>query len=481
MLFTAVFSGLFSAYSFTQSGFLLDTTFSDDGINVYDLDQGSFDQSMRALPLSGGKLLMVGTRDSDLAFVKHLPDGSLDATFGQGGMSFYTSPDNYFERPIANLDSDGNILVAGSFAISGNTHMRLYRFHPDGSLDTGFGNNGFVQPDLGASPFVKVIKFQDDGKIVVGGYVITGGFSTHQFFMVRYNSDGSPDNTFSSDGIVVKPYAGESRAFDIDLQQDNGIIIVGEISNSPGTDYIVYRYTSTGSLDNTFNNGQGSFSYPDGSATSVHVLADNKILLGGSSATIRLNASGTIDNSYGNQGYVLNSPSEDLVHVHNHSWLLKKTDNYSFKITLLDSLGTIFPLPGSSSDTINLPISTSDYSLSAQADGKIIVTGQATSAFDFIVIRLLNIYGVTSVEEHLFPQKDFLIYPNPFNQILHSRTELTGQFHIKLYDSAGKLVYEHQLSELMETTFFQRGTYFYEIFESSENPTPIRCGKLIKN
>src|ERR1700761_1275758 len=86
--------------------------------------------------------------------------GSLDPTFGNGGVSTITIPGN--NSGIVNgavLQSDGKIVVQGSFGVA--------RVLPSGAIDTTFGSGGFAQAP--ASSNFGAVGLQADGKILVAG------------------------------------------------------------------------------------------------------------------------------------------------------------------------------------------------------------------------------------------------------------------------------------------------------------------------
>jgi len=74
-----------------------------------------------------------------------------------------------------------------------------------GNLDPTFDTDGKVTTDFGSSnDFAEAIAVQPDGKIVVAGYAFVG--SANDFALVRYNTDGSLDTTFDTDGKVTTAF-----------------------------------------------------------------------------------------------------------------------------------------------------------------------------------------------------------------------------------------------------------------------------------
>ena len=113
------------------------------------------------------------------------------------------------------LQPDGKILVAGESRQGGDYNMALTRYNADGSLDTSFGGgDGIVTTDLGSGQddTVNSITLQPDGKILLAGSLEVGGDC--DFVLARYTSTGSLDTSFGLGGIVATDFAfgGDDRA-----------------------------------------------------------------------------------------------------------------------------------------------------------------------------------------------------------------------------------------------------------------------------
>lgn len=127
-------------------------------------------------------------------------DGSLDATFDNDGWTTTDFGSNDEGIAVA-LQSDGKIVVAGN----SNNDFAVARYNSNGSLDTSFDSDGMLTTDLtGGNDEAQAVAIQSDGKIVVAGRSYTG--SSYDFAVVRYNSDGTLDTTFSDDGIVTTDF-----------------------------------------------------------------------------------------------------------------------------------------------------------------------------------------------------------------------------------------------------------------------------------
>lgn len=166
------------------------------------------------------------------------------------------------------IQTDGKIILGGTIYNSALLNdFVLIRVNPDGSLDTGFGNNGIVVTDVSLYDRADTIKLQPDGKILVAGdrYSFT---TNDDFAVVRYNSDGSLDTSFGTDGVATANFNGSSdeHCNNMILQNDGKILLVGTTAtdDSAQTDLMMARFSSTGLPDNTFGNGIGKVSHPIG-------------------------------------------------------------------------------------------------------------------------------------------------------------------------------------------------------------------------
>jgi uncharacterized delta-60 repeat protein len=157
-----------------------------------------------------------------------------------------------FASSIA-IQKDNKVVVAGD--AWGRPCM--IRFDTTGNLDFTFGQEGkvFAAWDCGCNPCKTAIKFQEDGKIVLGTR-FHNGLDT-DFIIARFYPDGTPDLTFGENGAVV-PQIGPSDDWCncIDVQQDGKILAGGASETAPGADddcrFGLARYNQDGTMDASF-------------------------------------------------------------------------------------------------------------------------------------------------------------------------------------------------------------------------------------
>jgi uncharacterized delta-60 repeat protein len=193
-----------------------------------------------------------------------------------------------------------------------------------GDLDLTFGGDGTVTTDLGSidttTQLARSVAVQADGKIVAAG-MTTNSFAPWDFFLARYNADGSLDVSFGEDGKTTVDFGnsydeGWSVAID-----GSGRIIVGGVSDQGGAtgfDFAVARLNDDGTLDTSFS-GDGratvDFGSVDDYGRSVAIDGSGRIVVvgttiqaqGGSTgpsdfAIARLNDDGTLDTSFSDDG-----------------------------------------------------------------------------------------------------------------------------------------------------------------------------------
>ena len=199
-----------------------------------------------------------------------------------------------------------------------------------GDLDPTFGNGGVVTtPFTNFSDVASSIQVQLDGKIIVSGHSYAyDGFEDVDYvvsgFIARYNSSGTLDASFGSNGKIVTGDYYENVGGKTALQPDGKIVAIGQKLNffAPGQveiNFAVWRYNANGTLDASFGTG-GKVSTPVGIlhdwARDVVLQPDGKIVVMGLIAEngngsiykfgiVRYNPDGSLDNNFGTGGKVV--------------------------------------------------------------------------------------------------------------------------------------------------------------------------------
>ncbi len=278
----------------------LDSSFDSDGIKTTKI--GSFDVEARSIVIQNDeKIVVAGVANRDrpsstLVVVRYNSDGTPDSTFDVDGISVL--PDGYHlglsTLPVqcAALQSNGKIVIAGYSGTSGNSDFFAARLNTDGTLDNTFDNDGIVITDINSSEDnAGSVLIQSDGKFLIAGtasWSPSSGFYS-KFVVARYNVDGTPDNSFADSGILQDNITTKSTSFTkSELQPDGKIISVGKTWNGTDYDFLVARFNNNGKVDSSFNaNGQRITDLGgDDNVLSVFIQNDQKIILLGSSNSL---------------------------------------------------------------------------------------------------------------------------------------------------------------------------------------------------
>jgi len=289
-------------------------TFGVDGKVTTDISGNDYAYAMTIQ--MDGKVILAGTTglsESSFALTRYNLDGTLDNTFGGDGIVVINTGGNAIARSIA-VQSDGRIVVAGSTSVGFSSNFTVIRINSDGSLDKSFDHDGIVITEIyeGFSS-ASALALQNDGKIVVAGSV--GYYKSGSFAIARYNTDGSIDSTFDNDGIALVEAGLNGNINAIALQSDGKIVAAGyRHVDYFSTQSALLRFNTNGSLDNTFgDNGIITKRLaPQNEFYTVAIQTDGKILAGGFSESpigrnlvlARYNENGTPDNSFDGDGEI---------------------------------------------------------------------------------------------------------------------------------------------------------------------------------
>ena len=216
------------------------------------------DDATRVLGLSEGRFLVAGSAGGSFALARYAKDGTLDAGFGGAGKvttDVTAGVDRIFDLRV---EPDGSILTAG---MAGD-QFAMVRYTQDGSLDPTFGDGGVVLTTEGFVGTPTTVRMQPDGKLLAAGYADTGASGEPQYSISRFTTNGALDATFGAGGRVATGFDlsdEASRAYAILVQPDGRIVVAGNSSEGSG-DYRMFslaRYLSNGTLDASFGGANG--------------------------------------------------------------------------------------------------------------------------------------------------------------------------------------------------------------------------------
>jgi uncharacterized delta-60 repeat protein len=262
-----------------------------------------------------GKIVLAGYAfngtDNDVALVRYEAGGELDTNFN--GTGKVITPIGVLGETATEvaIQNDGKAVVSVITHNGIDNDFAVLRYNIDGSLDNSFGNGGKMIVDL-HDDIAFSIAIQSDGKIL-----IAGGGNGGEFAVVRFNTNGTLDTGFNGTGYVFTSIgSGADTGWKVAVQGDGKIVVAGVSSNGSNTDCAVVRYNSNGTLDPTFN-GTGKvvtdFAGSDDVGYGLGLQSDGKIVVSGSTgngsnrdfALVRYNTDGSLDTSFGGTGKVV--------------------------------------------------------------------------------------------------------------------------------------------------------------------------------
>ena len=394
----------------------LDTTFDTDGKATTNFDNETSEAQLVALQ-PNGKITVVGyTGSRKLAIARYNIDGSLDTTFDTDGKATSSVDVGDYAQSVA-IQPDGKIIVVGRIDTNDGSDISLLRYNQDGSIDTTFDTDGRVTTNIGTIDYAESVAVQPDGKIIVVGSSYIN--SQYDFTVVRYNTDGSLDTTFDGEtgnngnGIVLTSFSsGNDQAISVVVHTDGKIIVAGHTSGSSSDDFAVVRYNTNGSLDTTFDTDGKVTTDIDNNSNdrprSVLVQSDGKVIFRGSHngadfAVVRYNTDGSLDTTFDTDGKVTtNFAHEDdyltSMALHTDGKIIFAGGSYingsdDFAVVRYNpsgSLDTTFDTDGKVTTNIGIRSSIDQAkSVALQSDGKIIIAGRTrpSSTEDFVVVR----------------------------------------------------------------------------------------------
>lgn len=486
----------------------VDPNFGDEGMVKTDIN-GKFDDATDIYILDNGKILaagnsMVGSH-YEFAVAQFLSDGTLDESFGESGFATIEFSTFHCLVKAITVQEDGKIILVGNYDNNYYTDPAIARFNEDGTIDTTFGVDGLVKFDLSAQfdDFNDVV-VQPDGKIVVAGSSYKYG--TDDFLLVRFNEDGSTDNSFGVDGFVYSDFdETEDVIYSVLLQKDKKILVSG-YSGYGSVYFAAARYLENGLLDPTFSI-DGKITIESGSRAdksySMAFQSDSSIVLAGNhhaGATdeymfARISTFGVLDNTFGTGGilYISTLNATDIIKdvvVQSDDKIVacgsRNNEAVFVRVTRNGALDNTFGVDGilmlAEADNTNIL-----NALAITADNFVIGAGSANQDdySDFLLLQI-NVDIQSSIHNTNGVIVSDNIYPNPAknNITIKLNTEFGNLQEIGIYSLNGEEVYsqrhvssQHSISITLPSQL-QPGLYFVNLkYEKGNTSTKIQIIK----
>ncbi len=505
----------------------LDNTFSGDGKETTVVSAG-LDLVAGIDIQPDGKIVVCGTANlNQFAVVRYNTNGSLDNSFGTGGMVVMNVSPGSEGATSVKVQPDGKILVAGYATLSGTDDFALVRFNTNGTLDNTFGTVGIVTTAIGnAGESVSALALQPDGKIIAAGHM-NNISAPRRFVVARYTTTGVLDASFGASGTATAaPTTGHNYAFAVGLQPDGKIVLGGRSYNTANYDFSIVRFDATGLLDNTFGTG-GTAVTPVGAAdmgAALVIQANGKIVVAGYAnngsntdfALVRYLPGGTLDNAFGTNGIVTHSVGAGMDEIRAASLqtdgklviagtVLNGGNSIDFAVARyhLDCqvvsapasiAGNSLVCPGSNTYSVapvsgaiayswSLPVGWSGSStshmitvnVSASSSGTLqaaAVGSCNTSSFTTLPVTVSSCVGI---EENVQDEFGFGLYPNPANGYFTIETEQPGTYHYTIINSLGALVSTGEFDSSTRLNLTGCVAGYYQVTITNSNNVP--CGR----
>jgi uncharacterized delta-60 repeat protein len=435
----------------------LDPSFGTGGFVTTDF--GSRDDfGVGAAIQPDGKIVVAGNSGAvgafavDFALARYNPDGSLDTTFGSGGIarSDFGAPLDAASDVV--VQPDGKLVAAGLSA--GN--FAVARYNPDGSLDATFGSNGLSIIDFGSNDQANAIILQADGKLVAAGFTLPPSFAG-DFALARLNANGSLDTTFGNGGKVTTEFGSFDLGFDAAVTADGRIVVAGRT----GDDFALARYDMNGTLDGSFGIGGKVTTNLGGSDQPFAIALDaaGRVIAAGTSsndfALARYNADGSLDAGFGVGGTVTTDfaagssdtafgvvvqPGGGITAAGGSSSV---SGSSSFALARYDSTGNLdasFGAGGKVTTAFPSPLSNA-LDLLTQPDGKVVAIGgtrdlAVSGSGDFALVRYLGAPSAITVVVDVKPGNEDNVVPLKSNGVVTVAILTTDSFDAATVDPA---------------------------------------------
>ncbi|MBK8676939.1 MAG: FG-GAP repeat protein [Cellvibrionales bacterium] len=316
--------------------------------------------------------------------------------------------------------ADGKLVAVGNtYNAKGMKQFALLRYNLDGTLDTTFNGTGMVITKISdlAVPVddAKAVIQQSNGRLVVVGVTASG--VNNDCALVRYNKDGSLDETFGEQGIVTMGFGTkDDTCLSIIQQADDKLVVAGETAGAGNdkADFALARFNTDGSLDSSFGSGgkvTTDFNGTVNNGRSVIQLADGKLLMAGYSdynfALTRYNTDGSLDTTFDADGKLFVDIASDRDYAIS---VLQQADDQlvlagytnvnpgnktNFAVVRLNQDGSFDPSFNSTGKLV-LSVDSNNNAVAKviqQTDGKLVLAGSTITSSKHMALVRLNTDG----------------------------------------------------------------------------------------
>ena len=268
-----------------------DSSFNGDGKVLLDLSAGDDEILSLALTVDGHILAGGYTtqgRDRDFTLLRFNSDGSLDTGFGNQGKVVTSVGNSHDEITAMAVDEDGALLVAGSAEGTLGRVIVLGRYLADGRLDPSFSDQGLSLIGIGMDVVAQGMVIREDGSAVISGSYADG--ETVRMVLAGFTPDGLIDTGFGENGVAVTKYTRQiSEGYGLFQDQDGDLFVAGSVGPEGERSAAIFRFTDQGVPETSFGE-DGALIAEIGSEDDVfYSLAGNETTLHASGFTTTYN------------------------------------------------------------------------------------------------------------------------------------------------------------------------------------------------
>jgi uncharacterized delta-60 repeat protein len=484
----------------------VDSAFGVNGLVKHTFDDRNIGEDYVLQP--DGKILVAGLQASSNGSSQHHPtisrynyDGSVDTTFGNMGTNKLTNYPGYSTFYSVFLLPDGKILCSGQ---QGYGNHLIVRFDSTGAVDNTFGTNGAVQHATPAgmsllTGFRSVMR--SDGKIIS----VAAGYFNQLLVISAYDTLGIEDASFGTNGYVLdNNFAvwGIARIF---LQSDDKLVVAKQ--NNSETEIRIARYNTNGSIDSAFGTN-GYVTFPGARLKNFFKLSDDAFIIGYTTNDFNGNpdiykkyvADGvevslfTIDgvNTFQFPGLAFEKADIGIASSNNEIILATSNGFNNGKMSMAKFVETITPEPHItlSGNILNANVSNSGISFHWFLNGDAIldstnnsITATQTGTYSVIVTNAWGCeqsddFEVTTIITGIDKTSAEMlsVYPNPAKDVLHiTWTSTDKSASVELLDLTGRVVLSKALNSTNATDInvqqLAKGMYLLKLHTSNFTST----------
>ena len=277
----------------------LDTRFHEGGVDIVPAAVAPDSRYEVTTVQADGKVIVAISLDNSVRVERLNSDGTPDKTFGTNGAVVVDIAHGFKDIAIS-ANPDGTLQVSAR----GFDQATVGKIGSDGALVDTFGDNGVLVVGIAEDQYYNggiSTALQADGSVIVGAAYNATGIGDPVYALQRYTPDGELDTAFGDNGVLdLDPALDLGEDAVVAVQPDGKILVLGQSGNDGQASLL--RLNADGSVDNTFG-ANGTFTFEADYATSLTVQADGKILAAGTSdgdfKVIRLNGDGSVDTGFG--------------------------------------------------------------------------------------------------------------------------------------------------------------------------------------